>query len=153
MLLTQSAYKIKVKMTYEPRHTGVGSRGTAPPIPNVTIRWDWAVKFTLRTFWTPTTVLWIQWTGSWMDSQIRFGHCGQEKHLFASAGNRAPISRSAMPHSSQWWKEIRLAAVTKRNIPKPLPTALDIWTTSNVKAVRTRKSFEAPHISVRVWGE
>jgi hypothetical protein len=40
MLLTQSAYKMKVmvKMTNEPRHMHVRSRGTAPPIPKVTIR-------------------------------------------------------------------------------------------------------------------
>jgi hypothetical protein len=30
---------------------------------------------------------------------------------------------------------IMLTAVTKRNIPKPLPTTLDIWTTSKVKAM------------------
>jgi hypothetical protein len=48
---------------------------------------------------------------------------------------------------------IRLTAVTKRDIPKPLPTALDIWTTSNVKPMQRRTSLEAPCIAVRVWGE
>jgi hypothetical protein len=123
MLLKQSFYKMKVmvKMTYEPRHMRVGSRGTAPPIP-VSIRWDWAVKFTLRTLGTPTTVLWIHWTGSWMDSrscldtadgrsiclpvqQIEPRFLGQPSHSLVNDGKRMTT----------------LTPVTKRNIPKTTP--------------------------------
>ena len=156
MLLKQSAYKMKVmvKMTYEPRHTRVGSRGAAPPIPNVTIRWEWAVKFTLRTLWTSTTVLWIHWTGSWMHSTSGLDTTDRRSSSLP-VQQIEPRILGEPSHSlvNDEKRMITLCAVTKRNIPKPLPAALDIWTTSNVKAMWKRTSFGAPHISVRIWGE
>ena len=131
MLLTQSAYKMKVrvKMTYEPRHMRVGSRGTAPPIRNVTIRQDWEVKFTLRTHGTPTTVAWIHWTGSWTHSRSCLD-TADRRSISLPVQQIEPRFLGQPSHSlvNDEKRIIMLTAVTKRNIPElsPLPSIYEL---------------------------
>ena len=127
MILTQPSYKMKlvVKLIYEPRHMHVGGTGTAPLILNVTIRWDWEVKFTLRILFNTYNIHLDPLDRKLDGLQIRFGHCGQEK--FSLCVQQIEPRFLRQPSHSLVTDEKRLITlpeVTKCNIPKSLPTTL-----------------------------